>query len=86
MAKYIINYDLRKPGRNYDDLYKALNSYSNIHPMESCWIIKSIDPISYIRDYLKTKVDGNDKIFVSELDNWASFNFTSIEVNWLKQS
>ena len=86
MAKYIINYDLRKPGRNYDDLYKALNSYSNIHPMESCWIIKSTNSTSYIRDYLKTKIDSNDKLFVSKLDDWASLNLTQIEVNWLKQS
>ena len=81
-----VNYDLRKPGRNYDDLYKALNSYSNIHPMESCWIIKSTNSTSYIRDYLKTKLDSNDKLFVSKLDDWASFNFTQTEVNWLKQS
>lgn len=86
MAKYVINYDLRKPGGNYDDLYKVLNSYSNIHPMESCWIIKSPNSTSYVRDYLKTKVDSNDKLFVSKLENWASFNLTQTEVNWLKQS
>lgn len=86
MAKYIINYDLRKPGRNYDDLYNALNSFSNIHPMESCWIIKSANSTYNIRDYLLTKIDSNDKLFVSKLDDWASFNLTQTEVNWLKQS
>ena len=86
MAKYVINYDLRKPGRNYEDLYSALTSYSNIHPMESCWIIKSNNSTSYIRDNLKTRIDSNDKLFVSKLDDWASFNLTQTEVNWLKQS
>lgn len=86
MAKYVINYDLRKPGRNYDDLYKTLNSYDNIHPMESCWIIKSFNSTSYIRDHLKTKIDTNDKLFVSELNDLALFNLTQTEVNWLRQS
>lgn len=84
MAKYLINYDLRKPGRNYDDLYKTLNSYSNIHPMESFWIIKSSNSTSYIRDELKTKIDSNDKLFVSELNGWASFYLTQTEADWLK--
>ena len=52
--------------------------------MEACWIIKSNNSISYIRDNLKTKIDSNDKLFVSELDDWASFNLTQTEVNWLK--
>lgn len=86
MAKYIINYDLRKPGRNYDDLYKALNSFNNIHPMESCWIIKSANSTYYIKNYLLTKIDSNDKLFVSKLDDWESLNLTQTEVNWLKQS
>jgi hypothetical protein len=83
MTKYLINYDLKKPGRNYEDLYNALNSYSHIHPMESCWIIKSSNSTSYIRDYLQTKIDSNDKLFVSALNGWASVNLTHAEVTWL---
>lgn len=86
MTKYIINYDLRKPGRNYDDLYKALNSYPHIHPMESCWIIKSSESEVTIRDKLKTTLDANDKLLVSVLNGWACYNLTQSETNWLKQA
>ena len=27
MTSMIIEYDLRSPGRNYDDLYRAIKSY-----------------------------------------------------------
>lgn len=69
-----------------NDLYKALNSFSNLHPMESCWIIKSINSTYYLRDYFETKIDSNDKLFVSKLDDWASLNLTQTEVKQLKQS
>lgn len=54
--------------------------------MESCWIIKSANSTYNIRDYLLTKIDSNDKLFVFKLDDWASFNLTQTEVNWLEQS
>lgn len=85
MTKYIINYDLKKPGRNYDDLYKVLSTYSYIHPMESCWIIKSSESEASIRDKLKATLDTNDKLLVSALNGWASYNLSLSEVNWLKQ-
>lgn len=54
--------------------------------MESCWIIKSANSTYYIKNYLLTKIDSNDKLFVSKLDDLASLNLTQTEVNWLKQS
>lgn len=54
--------------------------------MESCWIIKSINSTYYLRDYFETKIDSNDKLFVSKLDDWASLNLTQTEVKQLKQS
>lgn len=54
--------------------------------MESCWIIKSTNSAYYIRDYLLTKIDSNDKLFVFKLDDCASFNLTQTEVKQLKQS
>ena len=36
MAIYIVSYDLRAPGRNYEPLYKALKSTGTYaHPLES---------------------------------------------------
>ena len=41
MTSMIIEYDLRSPGRNYDELYKAIKSYGVwAHITESTWFIK----------------------------------------------
>lgn len=41
MTSMIIEYDLRSPGRNYDDLYRAIKSYGAwAHITESTWFIK----------------------------------------------
>lgn len=41
MAK-LISYDLKQPGRNYDDLYEAIKTLGDWwHCLESVWIVKS---------------------------------------------
>ena len=40
MSRYIITYDLSKPGRNYDDLYQRIKSYGTWAKIaESSWAI-----------------------------------------------
>ena len=42
MTSMIIEYDLRSSGRNYDELYKTIKSYSTwAHVTESTWFIKT---------------------------------------------
>lgn len=85
MSVYIITYDLKKPGRNYDNLYSALQKYAYCHKVESVWLLDSSKSASDIRDDLKDHVDGNDVIFVAELKNhWASYNYECTE--WLKSA
>lgn len=42
MNKYLITYDLKKPGQNYSQLYDAIKALGPWwHYMSSTWIIKS---------------------------------------------
>lgn len=76
MAKSkIITYDLRKAGRNYDELYKYLRSYTNpIAITESVWCVSTAKTCSEIWDELHAVTDSNDGIFVAELTGTASWS------------
>jgi hypothetical protein len=42
VAVYAVDYDLRKPGRNYDDLYKELMKFvAYCHVLQSFWFVVS---------------------------------------------
>ena len=83
---YSISYDLRKPDRNYEDLYKGIQSFGYWwHQTGSNWIIATNKNCAEIRDYLKQFIDANDKLFVVALQkNWAAVGFSQNEYNWMK--
>lgn len=85
---YCISYDLRQPGRNYDELISAIKGFGTWwHQTESVWFIKSEKYSSDIRDYLKQYIDNNDKIFVIKVDNnWAGVGFSKEEYDWLRKN
>ena len=43
MKLYTITYDLRQPGRKYNELYDAIKNVAGVgnwqHPMESVWVV-----------------------------------------------
>ena len=83
MTKYLITYDLNKPGQDYAGLYdaiKALGEYK--HPLDSTWFVKSSKTAASIRDLLKAKIDHNDKLFITEVGSWASWQLPDL-ANWL---
>lgn len=78
----IITYDLRKPGRNYDDLYDAIRAYNIWAKIaESVWFISTQDTCAAVRDKLSKTVDANDIIFVGELTGIAAWKGLSTEVS-----
>lgn len=86
MSVLSINYDLKKPGRDYEPLYEAIRSYSWCRILESCWLIDTQKTTGQVRDHLKSKVDSNDEIFVVRLrKDWAT-NFSDKTTEWLKSS
>lgn len=84
--KYLINYDLKNPGRNYDDLIKAIKAYGTWASIcRSCWSIKTDCTAAQIRDNLKQYIDNSDILFVCDYNNWASYNLPQEVADWLKK-
>lgn len=75
MSVYIVSYELRKPDKNYDNLYGYLEQFIYCHDHTSCWFIETTLTAQQIRDGAKQYIDGNDTIFVARLDReWGGFN------------
>lgn len=84
--KYLINYDLKNPGRNYDDLINAIKAYGTwANICRSCWAVKSTQTAIEIRDNLRKHLDTNDILFVCDFDGWASLNLAQSVTDWLKR-
>ena len=59
MTSMIIEYDLCSPGRNYDELYKAIKAYGTwAHITESTWFIKTNNTCVEVRDNLLAHMDS----------------------------
>ena len=59
MTSMIIEYDLRSPGRNYDELYKEIRSYDVwARITESTWFIKTGESCAQVRDKLLATLTG----------------------------
>ncbi len=85
MSVYVVAYDLKKPGRDYDDLYDAIKKYAYCHMQKSVWLVDTALSAAALRDILKKPLDSNDMIFVGELQkHWASSNNPCAD--WLKSS
>lgn len=87
MTSMIIEYDLRSPGRNYDELYKAIKSYGVwAHITESTWFIKTSESCVQVRDKLLAHMDGNDRIFVAALTGVAAWSNVLCDSEYLKKN
>ena len=80
MAAFFVSYDLRKPTRDYSNLYTRLAAWKALAVLESVWIITSTDATSVsIRDDLAQYVDSNDGLLVARLTGeaaWRNLNCT----------
>jgi len=76
MAMILVTYDLRAPGRNYDDVHAYLGAFDHCKRMESVWLLDTIISAETIRNHLSTLIDLNDVVFVTPLGHgWASWGF-----------
>lgn len=86
MAKYLINYDLFSPGKDYADLIEAIKAYPGWAKIcKSCWAVSADSTVTQIRDNLQQYIDGNDRLFICGFDDWASCNLPSNVTDWLKK-
>jgi hypothetical protein len=83
MAILMVTYDLRAPGRDYDDLHDALAAYTHCKKLESFWLLDTTLTCAQVRDDLGQHIDKNDVLFVAELKkHWAALRYGCAE--WLK--
>jgi hypothetical protein len=63
---YAINYDLKKPGRDYTALYEAIKGCGNSwrHYLGSTWLVDTTLKADAIWRKLASHVDGNDYVLV----------------------
>lgn len=80
-----INYDLRKPGRNYQPLYDYIKSFDGwCHLLESQWLVRTNKSAATVRDELRGVVDANDKVATFNVTGvaWAT-NFSNSQTEWM---
>lgn len=88
MRTYCISYDLRKPGRNYDDLYTAIKGCGAwCHCLESIWLVRTTYSASQIRDLIWSTMDANDSIVVFQATAPGAWHGLSDQISdWLKSN
>lgn len=87
MSIWVVSYDLRAPGRNYEALHQALKAVPFARPLESVWLIEAEGPAPRIRDILRPLLDRNDGLMVVEIKEGADWAITGINkpsTDWLK--
>ena len=58
---YAVNYDLKKPGQNYEKLYEAIKSCGGWwHYLGSTWLVDTTLSAQGVWDRLTPHVDKND--------------------------
>jgi hypothetical protein len=72
----MINYDLGKPGQNYEKLKKAIddNVVDWAKVTESCFLVQTSKTCSQLFAILAKVVDNNDRLFISKLSGEAHWH------------
>lgn len=82
----LVSYDLRKPGKDYENLYSALRNVGRdkIRPLESLWLFDTVLGPQEIFDQIKGHIDSSDRVFVVRLtSNYQGWLDKSVW-DWLK--
>ena len=68
MRRYIISYDLYRPGNNYSDLTTEIKRLSDDweHPLANLWIVDTDLSASEIRSALGDHMITGDKLYICE--------------------
>lgn len=86
MNTYIISYDLRKSGRNYDALYRVMKSFPNWgHILESTWVVQTKLSAMAVREKLRAVMDSNDGLAVVRSGGEAAWANIICKNEWLKE-
>ncbi len=76
MAVHWVNYDLRKPGQDYEGLISYLKSHTSwAKPLKSSFFVKTTLSAAQLRDGILKHIDNGDSVVVVQVEgrSWASF-------------
>lgn len=80
MRRYIISYDLYRPGNNYSDLTTEIKRLGEDweHPLANFWIVETDMSAAEIRSVLGNHLIAGDKLYIREAgDDLASMDIGS---------
>lgn len=76
---YLITYDLKKPGRDYNTLYDTIKTAPSWwHYLESTWIIYTKESVNVWSDKIRKVIDKNDLFLIVDITKQP-------RQGWLKQ-
>jgi hypothetical protein len=64
--QFLISYDLRQPGRNYQPLWDELARVGAFRVLLSAWYLNGNYTCSQLRDHFRQYIDANDALLVVE--------------------
>lgn len=74
--RYLISYDLLKPGKDYEPLWAALRKIGAQRELDSEWAVtlNNTTPLK-VAEYIAQFMDANDRLLVTEMPpNYAYMN------------
>ena len=86
MNKYLVSYDLDKPGQDYTRLISELERLGGIKILYSEWILRNDASAVALRDHLKAFIDGNDMLLVVALTGEAAWTSLMVSNDRFKES
>lgn len=87
MKAYSITYDLKSPGRDYNNLYEAIKSSGKWwHYLESTWIVTTNETSQQIWDRLAKNIDNNDRLLIIEVKNNCYGWLPKDAWDWIRQN
>lgn len=84
---YHISYDLCKPHKDYNSLYKVIKELGSwCHPVESTWYVETVLNAEQVRNRIKAVMDSDDKLIVTKaVVPGAWYNLKTEVSQWLKK-
>lgn len=77
--KILVSYDLIQPGQNYTRLIQGLERAGATKVLYSAFVVKTNWTAAQVRDWAMKLIDRNDKVLVTEVSDWASYNTPRVD-------
>lgn len=87
MPVYVVTYDLRKQGQDYESLLAELRRLGGHRALASFWLLNVDNTAQEVKDHLfNGYMDKNDLIWVSELTKKNTYMAMAGTNEWLKNN